>query len=198
MLLFLAPSFCQWNKYDYQPETSTTQPYQIINSVEGNGPSLSDGAMFGWSVANIGDLDGDGSNELAVGAIGETCMSNETESQSRCGAVYILFMGRNRTTVLRSVRITNEVNGGPRYLRANDNFGHGIAPAGDIDGDGIVDLAVGAPGTYTGGSLYILFMEVDGSARSYTLIRGQVNGNGPPVKFMGRFASSMAYLGTCK
>lgn len=151
--------------------------------------------MFGWSVANIGDLNDDSHEDLVVGAIGETCMHNNGSIAVRCGAIYILFMGNNESSVEYSVRITNNLNGGPIYLQPNDNFGYAVGKAGDIDGDGIVDLAVGAPGTYTGGSLYILFMNTDGTARDHVMIRGEENGNGPPVKYMGRFASSIAYLG---
>ena len=39
-----------------------------INDLTANGPTLSNGDFFGESVANIGDLDGDGVNDLAVGA----------------------------------------------------------------------------------------------------------------------------------
>ena len=112
----------------------------------------------------------------------------------RCGAVYVLFM-RENATVKSSVRITKQVNGGPQWLRSNDNFGHGVAPAGDLNGDGITDLAVGAPGTYTGGSLYILYMHKNGSSYDFALIRGPENGNGPPVHYQGRFASSVNNIG---
>ena len=33
-----------------------------------NGPTLNNGDRFGYSIANIGDLDGDGIGDLAVGA----------------------------------------------------------------------------------------------------------------------------------
>lgn len=187
----------QWAKYDYQPRTATTQPYQIINSIEGNGPSnLPEGAMFGWSVANIGDLDSDGNDDLVVGAIGESCTLNNGTIGVRCGAIYILFMSANGSTVDHYARITNKLNGGPVFLQSNDNFGYAVSQAGDVDGDGVTDLAAGAPGTYTGGSLYILLMNVNGTVKKHVLIRGEENGGGPPVKYMGRFASTIAHLGT--
>jgi hypothetical protein len=195
IILIFRSGYCQWSKFDYQPKTATTQPYQIINSIEGNGPStLPEGAMFGWSLANIGDLNSDGSDDLLVGAIGEPCSNNGTV-QVRCGAIYVLFMSANGSTVENYVRITNEINGGPIYLQPNDNFGYAVSRAGDIDGDGVTDLAAGAPGTYTGGSLYLLLMNADGTVREHVLIRGQANGGGPPVKYMGRFASTIAFLG---
>ena len=40
-----------------------------INSSTANGPLLDDVDIFGKSVANIWDLDGDGINDLAVGAM---------------------------------------------------------------------------------------------------------------------------------
>ena len=39
-----------------------------INDTTTNGPTLADDDWFGYSVANIGDLNGDGVNDLAVGA----------------------------------------------------------------------------------------------------------------------------------
>ena len=47
--------------------TSTVE----INSSTANGPSLANSDYFGASVANIGDLDGDGVNDLVVDAAGD-------------------------------------------------------------------------------------------------------------------------------
>ena len=53
-----------------------------INSSTANGPSLANSDNFGGSVANIGDLDGDGVNDLAVGAVAD----------ANSGTVHILYM----------------------------------------------------------------------------------------------------------
>jgi hypothetical protein len=58
--------------------TSTVE----INSSTTNGPSLANSDNFGTSVANIGDLNGDGVNNLVVGADGD----------ANSGAVNILYM----------------------------------------------------------------------------------------------------------
>ncbi|MGA7307174.1 MAG: FG-GAP-like repeat-containing protein, partial [Rhodothermales bacterium] len=54
-------------------------------------------------------------------------------------------------------------------LNDGDNFGNSIASMGDIDADGIPDLAVGAPYD-DDGTVWILFMNADGMVRSYQKI----------------------------
>ena len=62
--------------------TSTVE----INSSTTNGPSLANSDYFGGSVAYIGDLDGDGVNDLVVGADGDGAGGIDR------GAVHILYM----------------------------------------------------------------------------------------------------------
>lgn len=79
---------------------------------------------FGVCVASIGDLDGDGAVDLAIGANGGVA-----------GSV-TLVSGATGETIRR-------IDG----TDAGQNFGTFIAPAGDFDGDGTPDLLVSAPGT---------------------------------------------------
>jgi hypothetical protein len=57
-----------------------------INDTTANGPVLSDGDSFGISVANIGDLNGDGVQDLAVGA------TYDDAGGADRGAVHICFL----------------------------------------------------------------------------------------------------------
>ena len=99
-----------------------------------------EGDQFGAALA-AGDFDGDGQQDLAIGAPGETI-----DSGPRSGAVYVLLgsgAGLTPAAVLdqRGLGADEE----------DDRFGATLA-TGDFNGDGYTDLAVGAPGEAPGTS----------------------------------------------
>ena len=110
----------------------TVRASQRLDNGTGNGLVIVHNDYFGHSVAAIGDLDGDGLTELAVGASKEGSLS---------GAVHVLFMNVDGTVKSRQ-KITHNLGGGPT-LAERDRFGTAVASMGDLDGDGIGDLAVG-------------------------------------------------------
>lgn len=99
--------------------------------------------IFGHSVAALGDLDGNGVVDLAVGALGDDGPDDGSANSS--GAVWILFLNRDGSNS-HAVRINaNEgfASAAPRLPVTRGNlFGEGVAALGDLNGDGIVDLAV--------------------------------------------------------
>ena len=135
-----------------------------INDTTTNGPTLADDDWFGYSVANIGDLNGDGVNDLAVGA------KEDDEGGDDRGAIHIMFMNTDGS-VDRTVEINSSTTNGPT-LANTDYFGASIANIGDLDGDGVNDLAVGAKLANDGlwqskrGTVHIVFMNTDGSVDS--------------------------------
>ena len=125
-----------------------------INDSTTNGPTLSDSDSFGFSVVNLGDLNGDGVADIAVGALGD-------EGGSFHGALHIIFMNTDGS-VDSIVKINSSTPNGPTLLGV-DQFGIDVANIGDINGDGVTDIAVGAYGDDEGGSgrgtPHILFLE---------------------------------------
>lgn len=160
-----------------------------ISALEGGltGP-LGAGDEFGCAVVRLGDLDGDGGSELAVGAL----------ASEGGGAVWILF--QDSEGVIRSERkIDHLSNGLAAELEDGDNFGVALAAPGDMDGDCIPDLVVGASadddGFTFGGAIYILFLNADGTPREHRKISDATPAFANQLGHTARFGASLAAIG---
>ena len=161
-------------------------------------PVLHDGDDFGTSVTRLGDLDGDGIAELAVGAPG-----GDQGGLDR-GVVWILFRDASGR-VRRTVRIGSGSAGFAGQLDDSDRFGHAVTGIGDLDGDGVPDLAVGAPGDDDGGSVifpdpsvgavWILFMQREGRVDRHVKLSSTSGGMTSPLNELDAFGSSLASMG---
>ncbi len=100
------------------------------------------GELFGWSVA-IGNLGGDGYADLAVGVPGESVGGNEG------GAVNVIYGTATGLKADGNQIWHQDRSGVPSAMEDGDTFGETLA-TGDLDGDGIDDLAIGAPGEAIG------------------------------------------------
>lgn len=137
--------------------TGTVISYQKISSTSGSfDGKLIKWGMFGCSLANIGDINDDGINDLAVGERAASDAGNEA------GAVWIMYMDKDGT-IIKHRKITTNQQGFTGVLSSGDHFGNSVSNIGDIDGNGAIDLLVGAPHTNDGGpdkgAVYILFLE---------------------------------------
>jgi len=117
---------------------------------------VSHGDLAGFSVSTIGDLNGDGRDELAIGAYAADTDLGGTAS----GRVYIVYGSSTLTTVdLRDLEdnvgnLGVVLDGGQPFELA----GRVVAGLGDINDDGIDDLLIGAPGADDGtGCAYVVF-----------------------------------------
>ncbi len=154
-----------------------------------NGPVLLDDDQFGSSIANIGDLNGDGISDIAVGASGDG-----TGGSSR-GAIHLMFMSNDSVgAISHTIEISSATVNGP-VLLDDDQFGSSIANIGDLNGDGISDIAVGAIGDDTGGSLrgaiHVMLMNRNGTVSSTMTINGATP-NGPTIGDYYGFGGSIA------
>ena len=89
--------------------------------------------------ARPSDFNGDGIADLVIGAPFE-----DVDAFGSAGAIHVLYGYSNGLRSLGDQYFTQASPGVPGDLQAVANFGDAIA-AGDFNGDGFSDLAVGAP-----------------------------------------------------
>ncbi len=148
--------------------TGAVVSYVKISDTEGNFMAdLGDEDVFGTDVELLGDLNGDGNQDIAVSA------RRDPDGGSDRGAVYILFLNAD-LTVNDYQKISDTQGGFEGVLEEQDYFGGSVANIGDLNGDGVIDLAVGAyrddDGGLNRGAVYILFMNADGTVEDYQKI----------------------------
>ena len=166
-----------------------------ISSVSGGlGMGLEDNDKFGGrEVAMLGDIDNDGTLEMAVGAF---------TSDGGKGAIWILSLNSTTFNVESKLKIAEGLNGFSDNLTtgANPNgsqganFGHALCRVGDLNGDGIPDLMTGANQQNEGWG-YILYLNADKTVKTYTRINNAYGGFGFTLTPEDRFSRSISFLG---
>ncbi|UYV13446.1 MAG: integrin alpha [Phycisphaera sp.] len=167
----------------------TVRSYTKISNFSGDlGVTLEPGDFFGYSLALLGDVDGDGVRDLAIGA------PNDDDGGSNAGAIYVLFMQPDGTVKITS-KISNSAGGLGDILSAGDQFGQAAGCSGDLDGDGLVELLVGAPNDGTtgtrAGAAYVISLTAAGTASAVRKIDGDDVPVLPGDSFGGRHICSL-------
>ncbi|MEM8835731.1 MAG: AHH domain-containing protein [Planctomycetota bacterium] len=117
------------------------------------------GAMLGRFATGVGDINGDGKSDLAVAS------TDDAGSGLRVGRVQLV--GGETGVAIASIEGRVDVAfsiSGSTTTGADASFGHAVLPIDDMNGDGVVDLAITAPLAQNGvgerGLLYVFFGDV--------------------------------------
>jgi hypothetical protein len=127
----------------------------------------------GWSVSSAGDVNGDGYDDLIVGA------RNGDDGGSYAGEAYVVFgsaSGFGSNVSSRQVIDLTSLTAAEGFIiqgdAAGDQAGYSVSGAGDVNGDGYDDLIVGANRGDDGGSVageaYVVFGSATGSTTGLT------------------------------
>ncbi len=176
-----------------EPDGHVKGAQRISNGVGGMAPgTLADNGSFGrGKIARIGDFDGNGVPDIAVGAD-----ADDTGGGDR-GAVYIVLLNADGTAA-GTHKIAHGTGGFTGSLDNVDNFGDAVAPLGDLDGDGVMDLAVSASrdddGAGDNGAVWVLFLNPNGTVKSHQKISATEGGFDGGAISSDRLGFSLAEL----
>ncbi len=117
--------------------------------------SLPAGGQWDRVICRLGDVDGDGLEDFAVG--------NPGLDPGSTGGVRIVFPYLDGT-IKRSQLISDGLGGFTGSISPGSFFGNAITSLGDLNGDGVNDIAVGSAGST---DVWILYLNSDGTVQSH-------------------------------
>ncbi|WP_282058881.1 putative Ig domain-containing protein, partial [Lentibacter algarum] len=130
--------------------------FQIIDGDFTN--SASDIELSGYSVSSAGDVNGDGIDDIIIGAPRQDQGSNYD-----AGASYVVFGSTNWSLAELDLSSLDGSNGFQvTGINSNDFSGQSVSSAGDVNGDGVDDIIIGAHaadpnGNLESGASYVVF-----------------------------------------
>ncbi len=136
----------------------------LLNGADGfRLDGVNPGDETGRSVASAGDLNGDGFDDLIVGA-----PNADANAAYDAGAAYVVF---GKSAPFNAIVTLGALNGADGFaligIDAGDNVGKSVSGVGDVNGDGLDDVLIGASGATANGKVgagasYVVFGRTTG------------------------------------
>jgi hypothetical protein len=148
--------------YHGSPQGLATNPHWLVEGEQEDG-------QFGYAVSPAGDINADGFADVLVGA--RMFQMGEMEE----GVVFVYHGSTGGLPTLP----TRTIEGNQKYAR----FGAALAGAGDVNGDGFSDIAIGSPyydnpsGAVDEGAVFVYYGSASGliSFNRWMAVSGQTN-----------------------
>ncbi len=121
-------------------------------------------ARTGWSVANAGDVNGDGYSDVLIGA------PDASNGQAGEGLVHVHYGTQSGIGTTPDLVLEMNIAGAA--------FGYSVRTAGDVNGDGYADVVVGAP-------------HAGGTGRAYVFLGGPAGLSSMPAQMISGTAGSL-------
>jgi hypothetical protein len=143
--------------------TNTAGTRQTLN--DPNTTTTND--FFGYSVAGAGDVNGDGYDDVLIGAY-QASTTNNTAANNKGRSYLYLGSAAGLTNTAGGTAGTRQTLNDPNTTTTSDFFGYSVAGAGDVNGDGYADVSIGAYNASTTDNA-----AANGQGRSYLYLGNQ-------------------------
>jgi Ca2+-binding RTX toxin-like protein len=132
------------------------QGFKILGSKSGD--------KAGISVSSAGDINKDGIPDAIIGA-----NQADPSGRSNAGMAYVIYGKAGGSADIDLLNLTSAQGFKILGAASNDNFGTSVGSAGDLNGDKIADIIIGAPnadpsGRTNAGTSYVIYGRVGGMA----------------------------------
>ena len=154
---FPSAARCSWRRSASavgHPRVPRTSPDPGLSNLDGtNGFRLNGvapGDDSGFAVSGVGDVNGDGLADLLIGALGAG------PNGAGSGASYVVFGRDTAQNAFPASLVLSGLDGTNGFrltgVAADDRSGAAVSGAGDVNGDGLADLLIGALGAGPNGA----------------------------------------------
>ncbi len=143
-----------------------------LSQIDGESGIVFGGEKTGWAISSAGDVNDDGFEDILIGSP----YADGSPDKKDSGVTYLVYGGYDVGSDGVPIDLASLGNRGVviNGAAAGDMIGYFVSAAGDVNGDGVGDILIGAPGvdvspdTENSGATYLIYGGADGFLGSGT------------------------------